>query len=131
MHLDEIGLRQLADHINAFFARKTEAGGSFGWNGTTLTLYAVAGNTLDSANLDSGLATDTQAAHSLSLSDSSLVLKAVDGTTLSTVSLATLISNAVSGGVGALNYGAALHVSGHTLYLRDQHGNNLDSVTLP
>ena len=83
--LDDIGLGQLWDRISAIFARKTEAGGSLGWNGTTITLYAVAGNTLDSENLDSGLATDAQAAHSLSLSNSSLVLTSVSGTTLATV----------------------------------------------
>lgn len=129
--LDDIGLGQLWDRISAIFARKTEAGGSLGWNGTTLTLYAVAGNTLDSENLDSGLATDAQAAHSLSLSNSSLVLTSVSGTTLATVSLADLINSAVSDGVGSLNYGRYLSISGKTLTLYDQHNHYLDSVTLP
>lgn len=129
--LDNIGLGQLWDRISAIFARKTEAGGSFGWNGTTLTLYAVAGNTLDSENLDNGLATDAQAAHNLSLSDSSLVLTSVSGATLATVSLADLINSAVSSGVGALNYGRYLSISGKTLTLYDQHNHYLDSVTLP
>lgn len=129
--LDNIGLGQLWDRISAIFARKTEAGGSLGWDGTTITLYAVAGGTLDSADLDSGLATDAQAAHSLSLSNSSLVLTSVSGAMLATVSLADLINSAVSGGVGSLNYGRYLSISGKTLTLYDQHNHYLDSVTLP
>lgn len=129
--LDDIGLSQLADSISAYFARKTQAGGSFSWDGANLSLIAVAGNTLDTANLDSGLATDAQAAHSLSLSNSSLVLTSVSGATLATVSLADLISGAVSEGVGSLNYGRYLSISGKTLTLYDQHNNYLDSVTLP
>lgn len=129
--LDDIGLGQLWDRISAIFARKTEAGGSLSWNGTTISLIAVAGGTLDSANLDSGLATDAQAAHSLSLSGSSLVLTSVSGATLATVSLADLINSAVSDGVGSLNYGRYLSISGKTLTLYDQHNHYLDSVTLP
>lgn len=129
--LDDIGLGQLWDRISAIFARKTEAGGSLSWNGTTISLIAVAGGTLDSANLDSGLATDSEAAHSLSLSGSSLVLYNVNGGQLSSVSLASLINSAVSDGVGSLSYGRYLDINGKTLTLRDQHNNVLDSVTLP
>lgn len=129
--LDNIGLGQLWDRISAIFARKTEAGGSLGWNGTTLTLYAVADNTLDTANLDSGLATDAQAAHSLALSGSSLVLYNVNNGQLSSVDIGNLINSAVSSGVGGINYGRYLDINGKTLTLRDQHNNVLDSVTLP
>lgn len=129
--LDDIGLGQLWDRISAIFARKTEAGGSLSWNGTTISLIAVAGGTLDSANLDSGLATDSEAAHSLSLSGSSLVLYSVNGGQLSSVSLADLINGAVSDGVGGLSYGRYLDINGKTLTLRDQHNHYLDSVTLP
>lgn len=129
--LDDIGLSQLWDRISSVFARKTEAGGSLGWNGSTITLYSVTGGALDSENLDSGLATDGQAAHTLSLENSSLVLRSVSGVTLSTVSLAALISGAVSDGVGSINYGRYLDINGKTLTLRDQHNNVLDSVTLP
>lgn len=129
--LDDIGLGQLADAISSYFARKTEAGGSLGWDGSNITLYSVTGGVLDSENLDSGLATDSQAAHTLSLENSSLVLKSVSGGTLSTVSLAALINGAVSSGVGSINYGRYLDINGKKLTLRDQHNNVLDSVTLP
>lgn len=129
--LDDIGLGQLWDRISSVFARKTEAGGSLGWDGSTITLYSVAGGALDSENLDNGLATDGQAAHTLSLENSSLVLKSVSGVTLSTVSLATLINEAVSSGVGSINYGRHLDINGKKLTLRDQHNSVLDSVTLP
>ena len=129
--LDDIGLGQLWDRISSVFARKTEAVGSLGWSGTTITVYAVSGDYLDSANLDNGLATDSEAAHSLSLSGSSLVLSSVSGGQLSSVSLAELINSAVSSGVGSLRYGRYISVSGKTLTLSDQNGNYLDSVTLP
>lgn len=129
--LDLGGLRDLWYRIDDIFARLTEAGRSFSWSGTTLTLNSAAGGALDSVDLNSGLASDAEAAHSLSLENSSLVLKSVSGATLSTVSLAALINGAVSDGVGSINYGRYLDINGKKLTLRDQHNNVLDSVTLP
>ena len=137
--LDDIGLGQLADAISSFFARKTEAGGSLGWDGSTITLYSVTGGVLDSENLDSGLATDAQAGNSIGLSGSSLVLYNVNGGQLSSVGLSNLINSAVSSGTSGLisastandRFASSLSLSGKTLRLISYDGTILDSVTLP
>lgn len=137
--LDLGGLRDLWYRIDDIFARLTEAGRSFSWSGTTLTLNSAAGGALDSVDLNSGLASDAEAAHSLSLSDSSLVLKSVSGATLSTVSLSTLINNAVSSGTSGLmhtstandRFGRSLRLDGKRLSLISYDGTEISHVDLP
>lgn len=137
--LDLGGLRDLWYRIDDIFARLTEAGRSFSWSGTTLTLNSAAGGALDSVDLNSGLASDAEAAHSLSLSNSSLVLKSVSGATLSTVSLSTLINNAVSSGTSGLmhtstandRFGHSLSLNGKRLALISYDGTEISHVDLP
>lgn len=141
--LDLGGLRDLWYRIDDIFCRLSEAIGSISFSGTTLSWSRANGAAAGSVNLDGVFATDAQAAHSLSLSNSSLVLKSVSGATLSTVSLSTLINNAVSSGVssgtsGLMHtstandrFGRSLSLKGKRLALISYDGTEISHVDLP
>ena len=137
--LDLGGLRDLWYRIDDIFCRLSEAIGSISFSGTTLSWSRANGAAAGSVNLDSVFATDAQAAHGLSLSNSSLVLRSVSGATLSTVSLSTLINNAVSNGTQGLmhtstandRFGRRLYLNGKSLSLISYDGTVLSTVTLP
>lgn len=129
--LDDIGLGQLADAISSYFARKTEAGGSLGWDGSTITLYSVNGGVLDSENLDIGLATDSQAGHSLGSNGTTITLTAVDGTSLTGVDISSMLSGATSGLVSETSAVGDITISGKTLTLWNAKGQRMKDITLP
>lgn len=137
--LDLGGLRDLWYRIDDIFARLSEAIGTITFSGTTLSWARANGASAGSINLDSVFATDAQAAHSLSLAQSSLVLRSVSGATLATVSLSTLINDAVSNGTQGLmhtstandRFGHSLYLNGKKLSLISYDGTALSTVTLP
>lgn len=129
--LDDIGLGQLWDRISSVFARKTEAGGSLGWDGSNITLYSVTGGVLDSENLDSGLATDSQAGNRLGKNGTTITLTAVDGTSLTGVDISSMLSGATSGLVSETSAIGNITISGKTLTLWNAKGERMKDITLP
>lgn len=123
--LDDWGLREFWYRIGDIFARKTEAGGSLSWGGTTLGLVSVAGGSLDSVDLNNGLASDAEAAHSLSNNGATLTLSSVNNTALSTVnltnaieSIATAKASEAVGDLGTIPKGIGAEMDGDYLYVK-------------
>lgn len=127
--LDDIGLGQLWDRISAIFARKTEAGGSFTFDGGTIYLIAVAGGTLDSENLDTYFANHDEAVSYLGLGSDGHTLYAYD---VNGHANGNGIDIASASGASSINYGRYISYNSRTkvLTLTDQSGNYLDSTTL-
>ncbi len=129
--LDDIGLGQLWDRISSVFARKTEAGGSLGWDGSNLTLNSVAGGSLGSVDLNNGLATDSQAGHSLGKNGTTITLTAVDNTPLTGVDISSMLSGATSGLVSETSAVGNITISGKTMTLWNAKGQRMKDITLP
>ena len=124
--LDLSGLRDLWYRIDDIFARLTEAGGSLSWdNAKNLTLVSCAGGTLNTVNLDNGLATDTEAAGDLTTSGTyGIKLKNINGSAIGT---AIDLSNLLKG-----YFGRGLAKSNNKIYLVNGNGSQLgNQIDLP
>ena len=126
--LDDIGLGQLADAISSYFARKTEAGGSFSFANGVLSLISITGGTLDSENLDRHFANHDEAANHVGMVNGLLYAIDCDGNTNGNG-----VDIASAAGTSGLRYAVNLGYNDRnkTLWLVDQNGNQIgDVVTL-
>lgn len=138
--LDDWGLRELWYRIGDIFARKTEAGGSLSWGGTTLGLTSVAGGSLGSVNLNDGMATDSEATYSISISGTTITISNAAGTVSSQIDIGGAINTAIQSATGNFltqneadaRYARGLILAGKNLTLKNAGDGPIgNTVTLP
>lgn len=140
-HIDDWGMRDFWYRIGDIFARRTEAGGSLSWNGSSsLTLRSVEGGDLTTVDLNNGMATDNEAKYTLTKDGAKITLSNAAGTVSVQIDLSTAINEAISQGTSGFitqneadkRYARGLILSGKTLQLKNEEGGQIgNQVTLP